>query len=551
MARQNTSPVQYSKSVRSDNSVLMTSGKAGIVMPLGYIPILPGDSMSGRMSIDMTLAEMPKPLLNAVFANVQAWFVPKPAHPQFSGMDEYIASFQETKVFNSIPGIGDRTPPAYFRGASALSAVWASSGWWKRLGLPAMTGKFINVDFYDAVTAVYNFRLQAHSSKLALKPYYGDPAADGNLDYRAFWPTGRLSRVVADYERALLLGQLDMDIAAGNIPIQNLLYNGGTQTGQPAGSYYDAGLGGPAVIPSNGVPNLRGIWFDPDSPSTDESRVSAKFGGEVVITSLAGIDKARTTQAFAKLMSSYRGNSTDNFGNEQTLIAHLMQGLSVPPDLLKRPILLDSKRIPFGFAERFASDGASLDQSVTTARASANLVLNVPQTDVGGMVIVTGEVLPERIDERMQDPFWELASPSELPNALRDIQRLEPVDIVKNKRVDMAHTTPDGLYGYEPMNDVWNRAYTRMGGRYYQPDPTTPVNDARMGVWLANLVNPVFNSDHYLAPKPFPHTVFSDTTKDAVDIVVRHACKIVGLTQFGDPMVEDNGDWADVEGEQL
>jgi len=60
---------------------------------LGYAPILRGDSASGKVAIDLELAEMPRPLLNGVMMNVQAWFVFKTAHPQFSGRDEFIASY--------------------------------------------------------------------------------------------------------------------------------------------------------------------------------------------------------------------------------------------------------------------------------------------------------------------------------------------------------------------------------------------------------------------------------------------------------------------------
>lgn len=76
MARQSTTPVSFNKSTRKDTAVLMSSARAGVVAPIAYIPLLPGDSASGRVGIDVALKEMPKPLLNAVHANVQAWFVP-------------------------------------------------------------------------------------------------------------------------------------------------------------------------------------------------------------------------------------------------------------------------------------------------------------------------------------------------------------------------------------------------------------------------------------------------------------------------------------------
>ena len=61
MTRQSSTPVPYEASMRPDNQVIMTSGRAGVVVPLGYIPILPGESLSGRIGVDIKLAEMPKP----------------------------------------------------------------------------------------------------------------------------------------------------------------------------------------------------------------------------------------------------------------------------------------------------------------------------------------------------------------------------------------------------------------------------------------------------------------------------------------------------------
>ena len=112
MARQSTTPVKFNKTTRKDASVLMSSARAGVVVPAGYVPLLPGDSASGRVGIDIQLKEMPKPLLNAVHANVQAWVIPKSAHPKFAGRDELQHAFTGDVI--KALGAPDRTPPAYF-----------------------------------------------------------------------------------------------------------------------------------------------------------------------------------------------------------------------------------------------------------------------------------------------------------------------------------------------------------------------------------------------------------------------------------------------------
>lgn len=203
--------------------------------------------------------------------------------------------------------------------------------------------------------------------------------------------------------------------------------------------------------------------------------------------------------------------------------------------------------MPFGFAERHATDAENLDQSVTTGRCSAQLSINVPASDIGGMIIFQIEVLPERLDERQLDEFLTITEVDALPNALRDIQNPEPVDLVPNKRIDAKHSAPTALYGYEPMNDKWNRAFTRLGGSFYQDTPGVPQTEQRSAIWQTDYVDPTFTSSHFLAPKPFPHFVFSDTQAPAFEFTCRHSIKIVGLTQIGDVLAENTDDFATVQ----
>ena len=217
------------------------------------------------------------------------------------------------------------------------------------------------------------------------------------------------------------------------------------------------------------------------------------MGGQAVTVSLADIDKARTTQAFAKLRTAYAGNDTTGFDNDDTLVSMLMQGLPVAEDDFKRPWLLDSQRVPVGFAERFATDAANLDQSVTLGRASAVLSLNVPALPEGGVIVFTIEVLPERVDERMSDEWLQAGSVDALPNALRDVQRTEPVDLVLARRIDAKHTAPNQIYGYEPMNDKWNRDTTRLGGDFYMATPGGGWTENRSNIWQSEIVKPEFH----------------------------------------------------------
>lgn len=567
MARQNTAPVVYNQTTREDSAVLMTSGYAGKIVPVAYAPLLRGDSASGSVGIDIELAEMPRPLLNGVVANLQAWFVPKSAHPQFSGMDEFRHAFQGGNIKQL--GAAERVPPAFFSKVTtggSLTTI-ANSELFKSLGLHISNVDPVNTDLIDAYNLVVNFRLGAHSSKLPRRSYAAEDLATSTSLARAFWPSGRFSRVVPDYERALILGGVDVDVLAATLPVTGSGIVKIRPTYQLAGTHRYATDNVQATGIGQDISLLAGKWkhnrpvggntvdtqfyFDPNgSLEVDVGALSVQMAGAGAQLTLADIDKARTSQAFAKLRSAYSGNETVGFINDDVLVAELMQGFAVPEHASKQPWLLDSQRVPFGMIQRHATDAANLDQSVSQGRASATLRVNVPKTETGGLIIVTCEVLPERLDERQSDEFLYIDDPDKLPNPLRDVQRPEPVDLVMNRRLDTKHATPNALYGYEPMNDKWNRKFTRLGGVFYKANPTDPWTENRASIWLPEIINPTFTGEHFLAPANFPQDVFADPEAPAFELVARHQLQIVGQTQFGDVLVENSDDYAEVIGER-
>lgn len=541
MARQSTTPVSFSHSVRADRNVTMSSARAGVVAPVDYFPLLAGDSASGRVGVDIKLAPMPKPLLNAVTANIQAWFVPKLALPQFSSREELVHAMTGTPI--KALGADDRTPPPYFNvlSGTARNEVLASE-MFTGLGIHCAFSDSINTDLIDAFNVVYNFRLAAISSRLPRRSYAIEDHVEATTLPPAFWPSAPRINMVPDYERALVVGSLDLDVIAGRVPVNGIGGAGAGLTGQTQQYTFVDGLRPSATgnlwssssfILEKGADGLPALYGD--------------LAGQTIGVSLADIDKARTTQAFAKLRTAYAGNDATGFDNDDAIIAVLMQGIGVGADEFKRPWLLDSKRVPVNFAERFSTDADALDVSNSDGLASAMLSINVPKNDVGGVVIVTVEVMPERIDERQADYWLSCTEYNDLPNALRDVQRPEPVDMVLNKRIDAKHAAPNQLYGYEPMNNVWNRDFTRLGGNFYQAAPGSAFTENRAAIWGAEMVNPNFSSSHYLAPYPFPHDVFADTTADAFECVARHDVKIVGLTQIGDVLAENSDDYDAVE----
>jgi hypothetical protein len=540
MIKQNAEPLQYGMTRRMDNVALRTSGNAGVVIPVAVAPLLRKDSASGRIAIQMELAEMPKPLENAVIARGQVWFVPRPSLPYYSGLDEYTHAYHGKSItaLNS----STRTPPALFETtpSGSVSADLASEIY-KTLGIHGVASQVINHEYIDVYNHIHNFRLASHSSKLPRNEYWSENASEARKLKQAFWPRNRMHDIVPDYEQALVTGALDLDVSAGQVPLSF------AETVNPGTSNYRADLDQPhnnMAIRASGTVTDVGDYYQ-------SNEVFTELAGTTITTTLANVDKARTTQAFAKRVAAYDGSDFSGFNNDDVVMAELMQGFTVPNELLQRPWLLDSKTVVFGMQERHATDAANLDDSITTGRAQMSLNVNVPTSDYGGVIMATVEVMPERLYERQSDEYLYVTDVDDLPNAMRDIQRIEPVDTVINRRLDTAHSTPDGTFGYEPMNSKWKREYTRLGGEFIQSTPGTPSTTARTGLWQADIVDPVFTSDHWLCPSPFPQDVFSVPSNHCVNISVLQQISIVGITQFGDALVEDNAEFLAVEAEQI
>lgn len=527
--RQNVNPIDFPVSTRVDNLSGVTSGFAGQVVPLGYIPMFRGDSLSGSVRAVIKLAEMPRPLVNSTIFRFQSWFVPAMSHPRYSSVEDFLAAYQGTDI-EALNTATRSAPPLYEMLTGTDLSDFDNSPFAKTLGIIS-GGRPVNTALIDAFIQVYNFRLAAHSSKLARHDYASEdlPASLGRK--RAFWPSGPNSAIVADYEAALINGALDLDLVAGRIPISSYHRLDGTVT-------HDGPTAPGASPASTTMTEIDDVWHFED--------IIAEMAGQRIVTTLADIERARQTQTFAKYRSTLAGSDVSGFDNDDAIVADLMQGFKIDIGLERRPWLLDSKMGIVGLQERNATDGASLDQSVTVGQSEARLSLNVPKTQSGGYVVYTVEVMPERIWVRSGDPLLHVAGVDDLPNAQRDSMRIPPVDTVDNHRMDTLHSTPDAIYGFEPMNHRHNRNRTMFGGVFRQDTPGTPITNQRHALWQPQYIDPVYTDDHFLCPFPFPNDVFSLTTAPSFEVDVRHDTSIRGLTQIGDVLNEANDDYQSV-----
>jgi len=546
--RQNTQPVAFDMTRRPDNVSVLTSTTAGVVCPVTYAPLLRGDSASGRVQMNLQLAEMTRPVNNAILARAQAWFVPRPALPLFTGVEDFVRSYEgkaATRLNNTAVAAVDLY--ATLPGTSLDVAETLT-----KMGIVNRNDSTQNnTDIVDAYSVIWNFRRDAHSSKIPRCKYHGegsDPHRSGAYDMLpAFWPTNRMMSIKPDYETALVTGSMELDFSAGQIPVAGITR---TDTGTGVGTV-DAqieGAAGHVDVQMLSGTNGANIRFDIDSTASGgANNIYADMAAETLTTTLASIDKARTTNAFAKMQAMMAGSDYSGFNTDDVIVSSLMQGYMVPEGLLNRPMLLDSKTVVFGSIERHATDGANLDDSVTTGTVSVSLSINIPKAEYGGIMMTTVEIMSERLYERQTDPYLQVTSVDDLPNALRDIQRIEPVDSVTNDRVDSRHSTKDGTFGFEPMNNKWRREFTRLGGEFLQTTPGTPNAAQRTAIWQADIVDPALTSDHWLCPSPFPQDVFAVPANDVCEVAARQVLTVTGITQFGDELVEDNGEFVDVD----
>ena len=151
--------------------------------------------------------------------------------------------------------------------------------------------------------------------------------------------------------------------------------------------------------------------------------------------------------------------------------------------------------------------------------------------------MVTAEVTPEQLFERQKDPFFHLGSVEALPEFLRDTLDPEKVEVVTNDFVDFDHDTPNGTFGYAPLNHAWNRVHYNIGGKFYRPEVDGEFDEDRQRLWAVETQNPTLSADFYLCNSM--HTKpFLDTEADPFEVVAVGDFIIDGITVFGGVLVE-------------
>ncbi|QXV74404.1 putative major capsid protein [Rhizobium phage RHEph17] len=516
--RKMTTPVPVERSRRNHKIRNLTSLPAGKCVPIAVVPLLREDAASMNVSLAFEMQETVEILLNSVNVNVQCWLFPNLASTRFRSMDDINLSYA---------GEPRGTDPVVPWFELAAAGAYGTNAIHDRLGKHAKATDMVNMAYVEAYNAIWNHRATEVSPNITHRARLDKTLA------QAFWPRNMFSHIVPDFDQAVMEGEVALNVAAGMLPVkgragadgsgglQNIMV---TLSGGSTGRGLQVNTGETAVritgatVGTNQTMNFENVW--------------AEMQDNGITVSLANIELARKTQAWADIRKQYNGLS------EEMLIDLLMDGISVPEQMWKQPILLKAAQTQFGMAKRYASNGEALTQSVVNGAAAVEFRVATPKVPCGGVIMITAEIAPEQLFERRLDPYLHAQGVADLPSYTRDFLDPEKVDVVPNRYIDIDHDTPTDVYGYAPLNYLWNDAGPGIGGRFIRPTVDASFDEDRQAIWAVETQNPTLSEDAYLVPADIHLKPFWTSTIDPFDCITIGETVITGNTVFGPRLIE-------------
>ena len=503
-----TTPLTPKRSTRIDQKTVITSGNAGKIIPVACIPLLREDGVKrSRMQIAVEMMETAETLFNGVNVTVNAHLVPKLAFDRFNGMDDLNRSYQ------GVPREDGETPIPFIE-THTFSQV--DNEFYKTLGMHAQGSATVNRDYIEAYNTVVNFRRKERSSSLSMRTMTDTSLA------QAFWNHTTMAHIVPDFDQAIIDGEVALNVVESQMPLISEGYN---------------------VISNTVVATPNSGSFTPAPHGDGQFKWGTEIFAELqqngITVSLSNIEMAKKTQAFAKARSMYQGHDDDY------IIDTLMAGIRIPDQAMKQPILLAQQRTQMGYQQRFASDAANLDESVTVGGALVDITMRTPAINTGGIIVITAEITPEQLFERQKDHYLHNTSVDNYPEFTKNTLDPEKVAVVTNSHIDIDHSDPDGVFGYAPLNHEYMRSAPNIGGKYYRPEVDAAFDEDRQKIWANETVDPELTEDFYLCNNVH-HKVFADSTSDAFEITARGTFEITGNTVFGGALKEATDDYDQV-----
>lgn len=526
--RTQTQPIRTLRTMRRQSARGITSLPAGKMVPIAAFPLLREDAVrSGRLRFSFESMETAEILMNAINVRVMAYLVPWLAFERFNGsMDQLNLSYE-----GKPPMKGDPVVPfietAVFDGRQANGDP--KNHVYHYLGVHGRADQQVNTAYLEAYNAIWNFRAKNRSPDLDLRTRLQRNLAP------AFWSHDMFKHIVPDFDQASIDGEVPLNVTNARMPVKGIGFAGAPSSTASTAVRETGGTDtyNAATMNSGGGSMTLAMRSDSGFPA-----IFAELQDNGITVSLSNIELARKTQAFAKLREQYNAH-------DDHIINLLMDGISIPDQAFKQPMLLAEKTTIFGMAKRYASDSGNLTESVVNGATYLDMSIQVPRIGTGGVIMVVAEITPDQLFERQEDPFLHTTNVEQLPQYLRDTLDPEKVDIVKNSRIDVDHDTPNATFGYEPLNARWNINAPRIGGRFYRPLVDAGFDEDRQRIWAVETQNPTLSTDFYLCTNI--HTKpFVVTNQDPFECVTQGEIFIEGNTVFGGHLVEATDDYEKV-----
>lgn len=520
-------PLDVPRTTRLRGENTLTSLPAGKVVPLMAVEMLREDALrGGRIKASFEMLETAELLMNAVYVNVKAYLVPWLAFERFAGsMDLFNRSYKGVALGEDdpLPFIETMT-----KGAHGSEAIL------KYLGKHAKPGADINTMYIEAYNAIWNFRAQNRSPSIEKR------AANATTLAPAFWRHENFAHIVPDFDQAVIDGEVALNVVQSRMEVQGLGFVGTAQNtaseatvrtsdGAPAKSWGAAWRVKDASAEMTGGYGILAVKAKGVNASYPD--VWTELADNGITVSLSNIELAKKTQAFARLRERYAEH------DEEFIIDMLMDGLTIPDQALKQPILLGEFTNVFGQTKRYSTDADALEASATNGFTQGQLTLRVPRLATGGVIMVTAEITPEQLFERTQDYLLHVTDAAEFPEYLRDELDPEKVEVVRNDYIDTAHGTPAGTFGYAPLNHKLHKKQYNVGGKFYRPSTDGTADEVRQRIWSVEVANPALSADFYLCTT-MNQKPFLDTTADPFEAVAIGEFVLEGNTVFGGALVE-------------
>ncbi|RWO96664.1 MAG: hypothetical protein EOQ98_21840 [Mesorhizobium sp.] len=531
--RKHVAPIDIPRTNRVHTGRGITSLPAGKMVPVFAAGLHREDAIvSGALRLSFELEETVEILMNAVRVDVKAYVIPMLALDRFQGsMDVLNRSYEGQPPLDGetvIPFIETMVGPAY-----------ASNDILTYLGLHYKVGGNINTAIIEAYNQVWNYRAANRSKSLTART-----RLQANLA-PAFWNHEMFKHVVPNFDEAKVDGEVSLNVVNSKMPIKGLAMESvATYTGAGGAGIKMSDGTSPPASPANWSPAIANVagsrMFVQGNNTTKIPEIFAELAANGITVSLSNIELAKKTQAFARMREQYAGHS------DEWLINILMDGITVPDQALKDPMLVGEASTIFGMSKRYATDAANLTDSVVNGATFVDLNIRLPRLNTGGVLLIVAEITPEQLFERQKDAFLHLSNnEADRPKFLRDYLDPQKVAVVPNDYVDVNHATPAATFGYAPMGYQWNVTAPHIGGRFYRPAVDAAFDEDRQRFWAVETVNPTLGPDFYLCTNI--HTKpFAVTNQDIAEVVIQGDLLIQGNTQFGPALIEASNDYAKV-----